>query len=89
MSPIPRSALGSLLRGLAWILFGMAGISFWIGGRAISEFAHADRSLTEFEGIALALVCAGLGAVAKSLAGRIAEPNNKAHLFPTDSRSPE
>jgi hypothetical protein len=65
MCAVPKSLLGSLLRGLAWVCFGAAGLSFWWGGRAISEFGHEDRFLAEFEGIGFAAVCTGLGFVAK------------------------
>jgi len=74
MSALTKVALKSLLRGIAWPLFAVAGLSFWRGGRAIAEFAKTERTLAEMEGIGLALVCAGLGAVTKA-AGEEDEAN--------------
>jgi hypothetical protein len=73
MSSSTKSALGFLLRGMAWLLFAVAGLAFWVGGRAINEFARTGRMLAEMEGIALAAVCAGLGAVVKSAGENLKE----------------
>jgi hypothetical protein len=73
MNVSTKSALKSLLRGVAWLLFAIAGLAFWVGGRAINEFAKTERLLAEMEGIGLAVVCAGLGAVAKAAGERRAE----------------
>jgi hypothetical protein len=70
MSASTKLALKSLLRGIAWLLFAVAGLSFWMGGRVIGEFAKTERTLAEIEGIGLALACAGLGAVAKVAGGK-------------------
>jgi hypothetical protein len=51
----------------------MAGLTFLVGGRAIHEFAKADRMLAEMEGLGLAAVLAGLGAGAKTIANEIPE----------------
>lgn len=64
------------MRGESWLLFGIAGLAFRWGGRAISEFAKTERTLAEMEGITLALVCVGLGAVAKAGADRLDEGEN-------------
>ncbi len=61
MTPSTRSALKSLLGGVAWLLFAVAGLAFWIGGRAISEIYQVDRILAEMEGMALAVVTGALG----------------------------
>jgi hypothetical protein len=58
----------SLLRGVAWLLFAVAGLALWMGGRSISEFTKTARTLAEMEGIGLAVLFAGLGAVAKAAA---------------------
>lgn len=50
-----------LLRSTASVLFVAAGLAFWVGGRAISEFAHVERIFAEFLGIVLAVVCAVIG----------------------------
>jgi hypothetical protein len=63
----------SLLQGISWILFGAAGLCFWMGGRAINAFTTTDRMLAEVEGIGLTVVFAGLGAVTKSFAERLDE----------------
>jgi hypothetical protein len=52
MRAMPKSALGFLLRRAGLGIFGVAGLSFGIGG-AISEFGQTDRFLSEFEGIGL------------------------------------
>ena len=70
MNPSTKPILKSLLRGVAWILFGAAGLLFFWGGRAIHDFAKTERVLAEMEGIGLAVLCGGLGAVAKHAAGR-------------------
>ena len=54
------------LRGVAWLFFGIGGLSFWAGGKAIIEFANRDRGIGELEGIGIAVVCCALGALAKS-----------------------
>jgi NADH:ubiquinone oxidoreductase subunit 5 (subunit L)/multisubunit Na+/H+ antiporter MnhA subunit len=61
-----KSAWKGFLRGIAWLFFGIGGLSFWAGGKAISEFANRDRGIGELEGIGIAVVCFALGALAKS-----------------------
>jgi len=56
----------SLLRGVAHLLFVIAALSFFVGGRAISTFTKRERVLAEIKGIGLAVVCGALGALAKS-----------------------
>jgi hypothetical protein len=46
----------------------VAGLAFWVGGRAISEFTKTDRTLAEMLGIAIAFVSGMLGLVAKNTA---------------------
>lgn len=57
----------TLLRGASRILFGIAGLSFFVGGRAISEFTKTDRVLAEMLGIGLALVFGIFGMVANNV----------------------
>jgi hypothetical protein len=71
-----RSTIKSLLRGVSWLLFVSAGLAFWWGGRAISESAKTERMLAEMEGITLAPVCAGLGALAKAAADHLDDGEN-------------
>ena len=68
MKPSIKSTVKLLFRVVAWLLFAIALLTFWMGGRAISEFAKTDRILAEMEGTGIAVLFAGLGAVAK-LAG--------------------
>ena len=51
----------------------VAGLAFWVGGRAISEFAKTDRILAEMEGITLAVVVGALGFAARTAADNLAE----------------
>jgi hypothetical protein len=67
MGVSPKSAFQSLTRGLASVLFAIAGLSFFFGGRAISELGKMDRLLAEMLGFALAAVCVGLGFLAKTV----------------------
>lgn len=80
MKATPKSALGSLVRGLSWVFFGSGALSFFWGGRFISEFGRTDRVLAEVEGIGLALVCGGLGFVAKTAGEHLAECDEEADL---------
>jgi len=57
----------TLLRGLAQLLFVFAGLSFFVGGLVIGILAKTERALAEVEGIGLAVVCGGLGFLAKSV----------------------
>jgi hypothetical protein len=70
MDASTKSTVKSLLRGVAWLLFAIAGLTFWWGGQAISEFAKTERMLAEMEGISLAVLFAGLGAIAKAAEDR-------------------
>ena len=49
-----RSFWKAFLHGLAWVLFAIAGLAFWVGGRAISEFGKIDRILAEMLGLLIA-----------------------------------
>jgi hypothetical protein len=65
MKPSIRSTVKLLLRGVAWFLFAIAGLTFWMGGSVIGVFEKTDRILAEMEGTAIAALFAGLGAAAK------------------------
>jgi hypothetical protein len=65
----------SLLNGVAWFFFVVAGSAFWFGGRAIHEFANTERVLAETEGIGIAVLFGGLGAIAKSFADHFDDPS--------------
>lgn len=63
-----RSVLKAFLRAGSWLLFGIAGIAFWVGGRAISEFGKVDRILSEFLGLLIAVVTGVAGYALKTSA---------------------
>jgi hypothetical protein len=66
MDTSTKSIPKSFLRGLASVLFGIAGLSFLVGGRAISEFVKVDRLLAELLGLGIAGSCLALGMMLKS-----------------------
>jgi len=66
MSDSTKSSFKAFLRGVSGPLFGIGGISFFFGGRAIREVTKTDLVLSEMAGIFIAIVCLGLGALAKS-----------------------
>jgi len=68
MTTATRSVLKASLRAGSWLLLGIAGIAFWVGGRAISEFAKVDRILAEFLGLLIAVVTGIVGYVLKTSA---------------------
>jgi hypothetical protein len=61
-----RSFWKAFLHGLAWVLFAIAGLAFWVGGRAISEFGKIDRILAEMLGLLIAAATGALGYVLKN-----------------------
>jgi hypothetical protein len=73
MTAATQSVLKALLLGLAWLLFAVAGLAFWVGGRVISEFAKTDRILAEVLGLSLAFATGALGYVLKSTADDLDE----------------
>jgi hypothetical protein len=68
MTAATRSFWKIVLHGLAWILFIFAGLAFWAGGRAISEFGKIDRILSEMLGLGIASVAGALGYILKTTA---------------------
>ena len=68
MTAATRSFWKVFLHGLAWILFAVAGVAFWVGGRAISEFAKIDRILAEMLGLGIAFATGVLAYILKSTA---------------------
>jgi hypothetical protein len=68
MTAASRSFWKAFLHGLAWILFAIAGLAFWVGGRAISEFGKIDRILAEMLGLGIAAATGGLGYILKTTA---------------------
>lgn len=68
MSPATRSFLKVFLHGLAWVLFVIAGLAFWVGGRAISAFGKMDRVLSEMLGLGIAAATGVLVYILKTTA---------------------
>jgi hypothetical protein len=56
----------ALLRGVSQLLFVLAGLSFLVGGLAISILTKTDRISAEMAGIGVAVVFGILGFAAKS-----------------------
>jgi hypothetical protein len=73
MKPPTRSTLKSLLGGLAWVLFVIAGLALWFGGGVIVAFGGTDRVLAEMEGFALTVLFVGLGVIAKGVEDHLEE----------------
>ena len=63
-----------IVSGLSWVLIASGGMSFWIGGRALHEFAGIDRAIAEVEGLAGAAVLYRTGCRIES-SGRSATHN--------------
>ncbi len=77
MSTFAKSLLKNLLQAMAWLLFVVAGLALWVGGRAINEFTGTERLLAEVEGIGLAAMCGVLGAFAKAAGKDLADAENR------------
>jgi hypothetical protein len=71
--PQIKTVGSNLLRAIAWVLFAIAVMLFWAGGRAISEFGRLDRVLAEFVGLGLAAACGVLGMMARNVAEGLEE----------------
>jgi drug/metabolite transporter (DMT)-like permease len=56
----------TLLRGISQVLFGIAGLLFFVGGRVISAFTKTDFWSAEMLGIGSAFVFGIFGMVAKN-----------------------
>ncbi len=77
MKPSTRTALESLLRGLAGVLFVAAGFAFWFGGGLIHALGTTDRVVAEVEGLTIALLFLGLAGGAKILEDRLDEGDER------------
>jgi hypothetical protein len=63
-----RSFWKASLHGLAWVLFAIAGVTFWAGGKVISGSAKIDRILAEMLGLMIAFAIGAVGYVLKNFA---------------------
>ena len=64
-----NGVIKQLVSGLSWVLIAGGGMSFFVGGRALHEFAGIDRVIAEVEGLAGAAVLIALGAGLRAAAG--------------------
>jgi hypothetical protein len=71
MNATTKAGLASLLNGAAYVLFAIAGMAFWFGGGVIHAVVQTERSLAEAEGICLAALFGGIGALSKTIATRL------------------
>jgi len=79
MTAATRSFWKAFLHGLAWILFATAGLVFWVGGRAISEFGKIDRILAEMLGLGIAFASGALGYILKTTADDLGPEQDCSH----------
>ena len=61
----------ALLSATSQILFVIAALLFFVGGRAINTFTKTDRLLAEMLGIGMAVVLGIFGMVAKNAADNL------------------
>jgi hypothetical protein len=54
----------------------MAGLSFWIGGRVLHEFAKFDRMFGEMAGIVIAFVLGSVAFLLRGMAERVEDPDD-------------
>jgi hypothetical protein len=71
MNEKTKAGLGSLLNGASYLLFAIACMAFWFGGGLIQAVTQTDRALAEGEGIGLAMIFGGVGALVKTIATRL------------------
>jgi hypothetical protein len=58
-----------IVTGLSWVLIAIGGMSFWVGGRTLHEFAGIDRAIAEVAGLAGAALLIALGAGLRAAVG--------------------
>ena len=71
MNATTKAGLASMLNGAANLLFVIAGIGFWFGGGLLHAVVKTERFLGEAEGIGLAALFGGIGAIARTIATRL------------------
>jgi hypothetical protein len=71
MNATTKAGLTSVLNGAAYLLFVIAGMAFWFGGGLIHALVRTERLLAEAEGIGLAVLFGGIGAMARTIATRL------------------
>ena len=75
-----RSIATSILGGVAWLCFVAAGLAFFFGGRLIHVVFGTERLVAELEGIALTVLCVGVGVIATVIKYRLEEGELPASL---------
>jgi len=73
-----KSTLKPLLPGLASLSLAMAAPSFWVGGRAISEFAKMERQRWR---ASAKQCCSGLEAITRDVADGFEESGENGRLI--------
>jgi hypothetical protein len=68
-----KSTISGVLKLVAWLLFGLAAVSFWAGGKIISDSSGSDRLLGEMGGVGLTVVFVAAGAVVKHYGDQLEE----------------
>jgi hypothetical protein len=71
MNSTTKASLASLLNGAVYLLFVIAGMAFWFGRGLIHAVVRTERLLAEAEGIGLAALFGGIGALVKTIATRL------------------
>jgi hypothetical protein len=71
MHATTKASLALLLNRVAYLFFVIAGIAFWFGGGLIHTMLQTDRVPSEAEGIGLAVLLGGIGAIVKTIATRL------------------
>jgi len=66
-----------IVDGVSWVLLATGGMSFWVGGRALHEFAGIHRAIAEIEGLALAAILIALGMGLRAAAGLPLSPRTR------------
>ena len=71
-----RSAWQPFLRAISWLLFGIAGFSFLLGGMVISDVGKIDRTIAELLGFLIAAATGVAGYMLKSAADDLIGPSD-------------
>ena len=74
---MPGKMLRAILNGASQLLFGVAGLMFFFGGRALHDFVKVERILAEAEGMGLAVLFGVLGVAARGVATSIADSSDR------------
>jgi hypothetical protein len=64
------SMIKLVLKGLGWSLIGAGAVGFWVGDKALHEFAHLDSLTAEAAGIFGSIFLLGVGFLLAALAER-------------------